>query len=205
MSVFYLCVRVLSVAAAFAAMLMSVETARANPSVCDNSSPVCFFLQEAAKRGNSKQQTAGNNRVNSGSVIVYNGARPRTVAEAEAMIRHIARQEGVPEDFAVAIAKVESGMNPNVRDSHAGAKGIMQVMPATARGLGYRGSNAGLRDPRVSASYGMRYLKMALRASGGNLHAAAAKYEAGIYSKRRSSKYSHMVMSRHNRIRLASN
>ena len=51
-------------------------------------------------------------------------------------IRHILRQEGVPEEIA-ALPFVESMFNPKARSS-VGAVGVWQLMPATARGLGLK-------------------------------------------------------------------
>jgi soluble lytic murein transglycosylase-like protein len=54
----------------------------------------------------------------------------------EQMIRDEALRQGVPPDLAVAVARRESGLNPNVRDGAFGEVGLFQVKPSTAADLG---------------------------------------------------------------------
>lgn len=77
------------------------------------------------------------------------------------IIRRRAREMGVPEDLAVAVAYQESRLNPATKDSPKGAVGIMQVMPTTARGMGL--GERELRDPMRNIDAGLTYLKQALR------------------------------------------
>ncbi len=81
---------------------------------------------------------------------------------------------GVDPDFALRIAHQESGINTNVRDSSAGAMGIMQLMPGTAASLG-----VDPRDPMQNIDGGVRYLKRMLDQFGGDHTLAAAAYNAG--------------------------
>lgn len=60
---------------------------------------------------------------------------PRGTSPYEAVARADARRYGVPEDVFANQIRQESGFNPNARSS-AGAEGIAQFMPATARGFG---------------------------------------------------------------------
>ena len=53
-------------------------------------------------------------------------------AEGEAIIRAVARDESFPQDMLVSIARQESGFRMN-EVSSAGAIGLMQLMPDTAR------------------------------------------------------------------------
>jgi hypothetical protein len=77
------------------------------------------------------------------------------------IIRRRAREMGVPEDLAVAVAYQESRLNPATKDSPKGAVGIMQVMPATGKGMGV--GERELRDPMRNIDAGLMYLKQALR------------------------------------------
>jgi hypothetical protein len=77
------------------------------------------------------------------------------------IIRRRAREMGVPEDLAVAVAYQESRLNPAPKDSRMGAVGIMQVMPATGKGMGV--GERELRDPMRNIDAGLMYLKQALR------------------------------------------
>jgi len=64
-------------------------------------------------------------------------------------------------------------MDPGAR-SGAGARGLLQLMPRTARALG-----ATPDDPRTNISAGARYLSEMLSRFGGNLELALAAYNAG--------------------------
>src|SRR3546814_7057881 len=55
------------------------------------------------------------------------------------IIAKYAKAYGVPVDLAHAVVKVESNFNPKAR-GRAGEVGLMQIKPATARMMGYKGS-----------------------------------------------------------------
>jgi soluble lytic murein transglycosylase-like protein len=78
-----------------------------------------------------------------------------------------------------AIMRQESGFNPNAISS-AGATGLMQLMPATAKAIGAPDS-ASLKDPLVSLKYGEKYIERLLAepAVGGDLFLMAISYNAG--------------------------
>jgi soluble lytic murein transglycosylase-like protein len=57
----------------------------------------------------------------------------------------------------------------------------MQIKLATARGLGYTGTAAGLHDPNTNLTYAVRYLAGAYRAANGNADRAVRYYAAGYY------------------------
>ena len=90
----------------------------------------------------------------------------------------LANQNGVPPAFAWSLIRAESGgahlRNGKVITSPAGAVGLMQLMPATARGLGV--------DPYDEAQNlegGMRMLGKAWKTYNGNQDLVAASYNAG--------------------------
>jgi hypothetical protein len=109
-----------------------------------------------------------------------------------AMIKRSAPGYGVPTWFALRIAKVESGYNPNTRGS-AGEYGVFQLKCATARGIGFRGNCAALLNPSTNVQYGLKHLSMAVRMSHGNLKLAASKHNGGLGRKRLVPRYVAMV------------
>lgn len=102
--------------------------------------------------------------------------------EVQQMVAIEARAQGVPVDFAVAIASHESKFKCSAIGA-ANERGVMQIKPATARGIGYKGSSHGLNDCRTGVYWGMKYLKMAIEAAKGDLKRAAFLYNAGINAK----------------------
>lgn len=89
-------------------------------------------------------------------------------------IRKYAKTYNVEENLIRALIRQESCFNPTAR-SHAGAMGLMQLMPGTADMMGV--SNA--MSPRQNIRGGVKYLSRMLRRFGGNKELALAGYNAG--------------------------
>lgn len=81
-----------------------------------------------------------------------------------------------PELLRAVIAQESSG-NPRVT-SKAGARGLMQLMPATARDLGVTNPDD-LYDPAINIDAGARYLNQLLKRFGGDTAAALSAYHSG--------------------------
>ncbi len=92
--------------------------------------------------------------------------------------RRLAEAEGLPFAMADAVMRVESGYRPGARGA-AGEIGLMQVMPPTARLLGFGGTAAELAEPETNIRLGVRYLAGAWRLAKGDICTAAMKYRAG--------------------------
>jgi len=97
------------------------------------------------------------------------------------LITATARQVGLPPALLFGVIRQESIFQPVVR-SHAGAIGLMQVMPATGRDLLRQENGKGrpnLTDPEVNLRLGARYLAQLVRRFDGDVPAALAAYNAG--------------------------
>ena len=90
------------------------------------------------------------------------------------IINKYAIQEGVDPLLIKAIIKQESGFKANAK-SNAGAKGLMQLMPATAREMGVKN----VLDPQQNIAGGVKYFAKQLDKFDGNIPLALAAYNAG--------------------------
>jgi soluble lytic murein transglycosylase-like protein len=91
-----------------------------------------------------------------------------------AEITAAAKKHGIDPALLAGLVKQESGFNPNA-GSPAGARGLTQLMPGTAAGLGV----TNVLDPVQNLDGGAKYLRQQLDAFGGDVTRALAAYNAG--------------------------
>jgi soluble lytic murein transglycosylase len=123
-----------------------------------------------------------------GFLLVNSGRFQRTLEEFtlplrhEDIIRQQAAQKGVPADLIAAVIYSESRFRDQT--SHAGARGLMQITPSTAKLIeklsgGQTFKFSDLSDPDINIRYGTFYLRYLIDKFGDNEIAALAAYNAG--------------------------
>lgn len=106
---------------------------------------------------------------------------PQRNATGKEAIKHMVLQEsnalGVSPSLALAVAHAESSFNPRALSS-AGARGVMQIMPATARGE-YGIEPDALWDPRLNIRLGLHFLNRLINRYEGRVDLALSYYNGG--------------------------
>jgi soluble lytic murein transglycosylase-like protein len=90
------------------------------------------------------------------------------------LIETASKHHGVEVALVHAVITAESGYNPSAV-SRAGARGIMQLMPDTAKRFGVQN----IMDPQENIHGGVKYLRELLTMFNGNKELAVAAYNAG--------------------------
>ena len=98
----------------------------------------------------------------------------KTAAPYRGLIRAAAARHGLASELVEAVIRVESNFEPRAVSSK-GARGLMQLMPKTARLLGVRN----VFDARQNIEGGARHLRNLVDRYNGNLTLALAAYNAG--------------------------
>lgn len=106
-----------------------------------------------------------------------NAYAPYSADSIKHMVVEEARLQRVSPSLALAIAKVESDYNAYAL-SHAGARGVMQMMPATAKNE-YGVLADRLYDPRVNIRLGVRFIKHLIAKYDGRVDIALSHYNGG--------------------------
>lgn len=104
---------------------------------------------------------------------------PNETPELRGLINKYAKEYDVPVDLVQRVVVRESTHNPGARNGPY--YGLMQILPATARGMGYRGEARGLLDAETNLKYGVKYLRGAYMVADGNRDDAVKWYSRGYY------------------------
>lgn len=99
--------------------------------------------------------------------------------ELRRLINKYAAEYQVPVDLVHRVVIRESHHRPGARNGPY--YGLMQILPATARGMGYQGGASGLLDAETNLKYGVKYLRGAYLVAGGNYDGAVKWYSRGYY------------------------
>lgn len=127
------------------------------------------LLDKLLKKMDASGQTGNNTQ----SPLTGSGSQPVT-GDFSSLINQAAQKYNVNPALVQAVVKAESNFNPNAVSS-AGALGLMQLMPATANGLGVDNP----LDPAQNIDGGVRYISQLLNHYDGDVRLAVAAYNAG--------------------------
>jgi soluble lytic murein transglycosylase-like protein len=113
------------------------------------------------------------------TVAQRNDLYPGETPEMRLLVEKYADVHGIPESLLHRVIQRESNYNPGARNGPY--YGLMQILPQTARTMGYQGSPSGLLDAETNLQYAGRYLRGAWLVSGGNEGEAVMWYAKGYY------------------------
>lgn len=99
--------------------------------------------------------------------------------DVDRLITTYAANYEVPESLIRRVVKRESNFRPEARNGPYW--GLMQILPATARGMGFAGKPADLLDAETNLKYAVKYLKGAYLVAGGDHDQAVRNYARGYY------------------------
>ncbi|HEY6917696.1 MAG TPA: lytic transglycosylase domain-containing protein [Tabrizicola sp.] len=104
---------------------------------------------------------------------------PGATPEMMALVSRYADIHGIPESLLHRVIQRESGYNPAARNGPY--YGLMQILPQTAKTMGYQGPPEGLLDAETNLMYAGKYLRGAWLVSGGSEDRAVMWYSKGYY------------------------
>jgi soluble lytic murein transglycosylase-like protein len=108
---------------------------------------------------------------------------PGETAEIRALVDKWADHYAVPRPLVHKVIQRESDYRPAARNGPYW--GMMQILPATARGMGFDGAPPDLLDPDTNLKYAVRYLRGAWMVSDGDMDEAVMWYARGYYYEAR--------------------
>jgi soluble lytic murein transglycosylase-like protein len=108
---------------------------------------------------------------------------PGETPELRKMINETADVYGVPRSLVHRVIQRESDYRPEARNGPY--YGLMQILPATARQMGFQGQDGDLLDAQTNLTYSVRYLRGAWMVSDGSEPEAVMWYAKGYYYEAR--------------------
>ena len=118
-----------------------------------------------------------------GMTAVHPPLYPGETAELRVMINETADAQGVPRSLVHRVIQRESDYRPRARNGPY--YGLMQILPATARQMGFRGKPSDLLDAQTNLTYAVKYLRGAWMVSDEIESKAVMWYARGYYYEAR--------------------
>ncbi len=112
-------------------------------------------------------------------LALYPGETP----QVRHLINQYADQYDVPRPLVHKVVQRESDYRPAARNGPY--YGMMQILPATARGMGFRGQPKDLLDAETNLRWAVKYLRGAWLVSDGDMDEAVMWYARGYYYEAR--------------------
>ena len=104
---------------------------------------------------------------------------PSETPQMRELVRKWAKIHDIPESLLHRVIQRESDYNAAARNGPYW--GLMQILPQTARGMGFTGAPEDLLDAETNLEFAGKYLKGAWIVSGGNEDMAVKWYASGYY------------------------
>lgn len=123
------------------------------------------------------------NNANAYSLVNDTNKVVTKVRPFDSLINKVAKEEKVPINLVHAVIHTESNYNVNAHGA-AGEVGLMQLMPTTARNLGFKSPLTELYKPATNLKYGIKYLAKAVKYGHGDTCQTILKYNAGYNAKK---------------------
>ena len=134
--------------------------------------PILLCLIALAACGRSADKVAA-------PPALYPGETP----EIRLLVNQYADLYEVPRPLVHKVIQRESDYRPAARNGPY--YGMMQILPATARGMGFRGAPNDLLDAETNLKWAVKYLRGAWMVSDGDMDAAVMWYARGYYYEAR--------------------
>lgn len=151
-----------------------INSDKGGEALLENMYAVIGRVQQIEQRFASKTNTAASNAPAAFAKYLSEATEDAQPEHIVQLIEKYAAKHGVDSALVKAVAKIESDNNPQAV-SHAGAIGVMQLMPETAKQLGVNNPD----NPAENIEGGVKYLKGLLDKYSGNVSIALAAYNAG--------------------------